>query len=95
MNNVYRVGDETLSIPPTLLISAISVIPDVGRLVSMDLKEADNFVYIVGTTRKELGGSRYYRYLGLEGGSVPDCIFSTGSRAGARPLPRHHQGFAA
>src|SRR6185503_17585269 len=40
LNNEYRVGDRTLSIPPTLLISALSVVPDVRRAVSMDLKKA-------------------------------------------------------
>jgi phosphoribosylformylglycinamidine synthase len=47
------------SIPTTLLITALSQVEDVGRLVSMDLKAAGNWIYIIGETRDELGGSRY------------------------------------
>ena len=71
LNNEYRVGGRTLSIPPTLLISALAPVPDVARVVSMDLKRAGNLVYQVGLTRPELGGSHYCALLGLEGGLVP------------------------
>ncbi len=37
-----------LSIPPTLLISAISLIADVRGCISADLKEAGNTLYLVG-----------------------------------------------
>ena len=61
----------TSSIPPTLLISAIGIIPDVRTAVSMDLKELGNQIYIIGATRNELGGSRYYELYGSKGGTVP------------------------
>jgi hypothetical protein len=32
LNNEYRVGGETRSIPPTLLISALAIVPDVARI---------------------------------------------------------------
>lgn len=49
LNNEY-LGPDGLrhSIPPTLLISAIGVIPDIHRAVSMDLKAADNTIYLLG-----------------------------------------------
>ncbi|MHC1782379.1 MAG: phosphoribosylformylglycinamidine synthase subunit PurS [Anaerolineaceae bacterium] len=49
LNNEY-LGSDGLrhSIPPTLLISAIGVIPDIHRAVSMDLKSADNTIYLLG-----------------------------------------------
>jgi phosphoribosylformylglycinamidine synthase len=71
LNNEYRVGDRTLAIPPTLLVSALSIVPDVARTVSMDLKQAGSRLYIVGETKAELGGSHYFEALGLEGGRVP------------------------
>jgi phosphoribosylformylglycinamidine synthase len=71
LNNEYRVGDTTLAIPPTLLVSALAVVPDVARTVSMDLKRPGGALYLVGTTRAELGGSHYLGLSGREGGRVP------------------------
>jgi phosphoribosylformylglycinamidine synthase len=71
LNNEFRVGDRTLSIPPTLLISALAQVPDVACSVTMDLKEAGNRVYLIGRTLAEVGGSVYLAHLGAEGGDVP------------------------
>ncbi|MEO0652643.1 MAG: AIR synthase-related protein, partial [Planctomycetota bacterium] len=71
LNNEYRVGDETLAIPPTLLITAMGQVPDVARAVSTDFKRAGNLLYQVGSTCAELGGSHYHEWLGVKGGSVP------------------------
>ena len=60
-----------ISIPPTLLISAISVIPDIGKTISMDLKSPGNLIYILGETFDELGGSAYYAIRGYIGNNVP------------------------
>ncbi|MHC4789417.1 MAG: AIR synthase-related protein, partial [Planctomycetota bacterium] len=57
LNNEFNTGDQTISIPPTLLISAMAVMEDVRLAVTMDLKEAGNFLYQVGATHPELGGS--------------------------------------
>jgi phosphoribosylformylglycinamidine synthase len=69
--NEFEVEGETTSIPHTLLISAISVMEDVSRAISMDFKLAGDLVYIVGTTRNELGGSEYFRTHGFVGNNVP------------------------
>ena len=58
-------------ITPTLLISALGIIPDVRNCVSMDLKEVDNLIYIVGRTFDELGGSHYYKVQGFQSSNVP------------------------
>jgi phosphoribosylformylglycinamidine synthase len=71
LNNEYRVGDRTLSIPPTLLCSALALMPNVGRALTMDAKKAGNLVLLVGTTRAELGGSEYLAHSLLDGGRVP------------------------
>jgi len=71
LNNEFEFEGRTISIPHTLLISAISVMEDVNQAVSMDLKKAGNLIYIVGTTQNELGGSEYFRAQGFVGNSVP------------------------
>ncbi|MDI6732436.1 MAG: AIR synthase-related protein [Planctomycetota bacterium] len=60
LNNEYRLSaKKTISIPYSLLISGISVIEDVRKTISMDLKKSGNLIYIIGITRNELGGSHY------------------------------------
>ncbi|MCP3919918.1 MAG: phosphoribosylformylglycinamidine synthase subunit PurL [bacterium] len=71
LNNEYRVGDETLSIPPTLYASALSIVPNAQSAVTMDAKKAGNLLMLVGITGPELGGSEYLTHLGLDGGTVP------------------------
>ncbi len=56
---------------PTLLITAVGVIPDVRRAVTSPLKAPGDPVYAVGVTRAEMGGSEYFELLGLGGGAVP------------------------
>ena len=71
LNNEFELTDKTISIPHTLLISAIGVMSDTNRAVSMDLKMAGDLIYIVGATQNELGGSEYFRSLGFIGNTVP------------------------
>ena len=71
LNNEFKAGDKTIAIPPTLLISAICVMPDVTRAISMDVKSPGNLIYIIGMTKNELGGSHYYYTHGFIGNSVP------------------------
>jgi phosphoribosylformylglycinamidine synthase subunit PurSL len=52
-----------ISIPPTLLISSIGVISDITKVVSLDVKNASDLVYMLGETFDELGGSEYYAML--------------------------------
>jgi phosphoribosylformylglycinamidine synthase len=58
-------------VTPTLLVTAIGVVPDIRATVSMDLKAEGNLIYIVGKTYAELGGSEYYKLQGSLGKSVP------------------------
>jgi len=56
---------------PTLLITAIGVIPDIRKVISLDFKSPRNPIYMLGITRLELGASEYYRLKGFIGKSVP------------------------
>jgi phosphoribosylformylglycinamidine synthase len=71
LHNEFQFEGKTISIPHTLLISAISVMEDVNRAVSMDFKKSGDLIYIAGTTYNELGGSEYFRTHGFIGNSVP------------------------
>jgi phosphoribosylformylglycinamidine synthase len=58
-------------VSPTLLITALGIVPDIRGAVTMELKEAGNSVYLIGETKPELGGSEYYHLHGELGASVP------------------------
>jgi phosphoribosylformylglycinamidine synthase len=95
LNNEFQAGSQNITIPPSLLISAIGVMQDVRKAVSMDAKEAGNSVYVVGLTRKELGGSHYYALHGYVGNQAPQVdprvakpVMETLSAASAAGLVR-------
>ena len=71
MKNDYRIGDNKISIPPTVLFSVMGKIEDVRKAVTMDVKHEGDTVYVVGETFDELGGSEYYAMLGWVGNNVP------------------------
>jgi phosphoribosylformylglycinamidine synthase len=71
MKNDYVHGDLRISIPPTLLFSAVGIVPDVSRAVTMDVKAPGDTVYLLGRTRDELGGSELLAELGRAGGQPP------------------------
>ena len=71
LHNEFKLADRTIAIPPTLLISAASKVPDIRKCVTADFKKAGNAIYLVGKTYEELGGSQYYYRNKVEGGSAP------------------------
>jgi len=76
LNNEFRYVDkqgatQTIAVPPSLLISAMGQVADVGRCVTMDLKQAGNRLYQVGITKNEMGGSHFALVHQCEGGAVP------------------------
>ncbi len=57
-----------VSVPPTLLVSSISVTEDVCMSVTLDVKKSGDLVYLLGDTSAELGGSEYFALINdLEG----------------------------
>jgi phosphoribosylformylglycinamidine synthase len=58
-------------VTPTLLITAVGIVPNIQFVTSMDLKAPEDLLYIVGETFNELGGSEYYKLKGFLGASVP------------------------
>ncbi|MFA6378803.1 MAG: phosphoribosylformylglycinamidine synthase subunit PurL, partial [Candidatus Omnitrophota bacterium] len=69
--NEYAYKGKTIAIPGTILISAMGIVDNVEKVVTMDLKKEDNLIYVIGHTFDELGGSIYYDTFGKIGSSVP------------------------
>ena len=93
--NEYSEHGKSMAIPGTLLISAIAVMDDASKAISMYAKEAGNLIYLVGSTHQELGGSHYYDLSGAIGNGVPKLnvkkaklLFDALSRAAAKGLVR-------
>jgi len=79
-------------VTPTLLITALGIVPDIKRVITIDLKRAGDSLYIVGVTKPELGGSEYYRLMGFLGASVPRLNPSETIRAYRRLLEAMDRG---
>lgn len=58
-------------VTPTLLMTAVGIVNDVRKVVSVDVKSPGDLIYVIGLTYPELGGSEYYRIKGLIGRTVP------------------------
>ncbi|MFA5388549.1 MAG: phosphoribosylformylglycinamidine synthase subunit PurL [Candidatus Omnitrophota bacterium] len=80
LNNEYSVHGKSVSIPGTLLISAISVMDDVTKAISMDLKEKGDLLYVIGETKDEMGGSHYNLINNCVGNNAPVVDAKKGSR---------------
>ena len=62
-----------ISVPPTLLVSSLSVISDIKKAVTIDPKSSGDLVYILGLTYNELGAGEYFDMMqkGVVGMNVP------------------------
>jgi len=77
LNNVFAWTDAAgvqreISIPPTLLATAMGQVDDVCRVLSPDLKAAGNRLAVVGLTRDDLAGSQLELTGRVQGGCVPE-----------------------
>ena len=92
LNNEMRTpSGELISIPPSLLISAMGEIENASSAVTMDFKEAGNYVYIVGRTLNELGGSHLVKVESeLAGGATAECMDATGPSEVVGEVPKHN-----
>jgi len=72
LNNEFVCENGTrIAVPYTLLISAMGIVDDVNRCVTMDVKKGGNLIFVVGLTKNELGGSHYYKVHDELGANVP------------------------
>ena len=71
MKNDYLIGSTKISIPPTVLFSAVSVVTDVRKCVTMDAKRPGDLVYVLGETFPETGSFGIFRPPGFIGNRGP------------------------
>ncbi|MBU6323823.1 MAG: phosphoribosylformylglycinamidine synthase [Patescibacteria group bacterium] len=92
MHNDFRGFDAKgnavhIQVPPTLLISAIGVMQDASKAVTLDPKIAGDLVYLIGKTNEEMGGSEYAAMLSetsgkdWKGGRAPRTDFKANMKA--------------
>jgi phosphoribosylformylglycinamidine synthase len=72
MKNESTMGGVKISVPPTLLLSAIGQIDDVREALTLDFKQPGDVVYVLGETGPHTGASEYFRYLGDRKGLRPE-----------------------
>ncbi len=60
-----------ISVPPTLLISSLSVLDNVLKTISIDVKFPEDLIYVLGETAEEMGGSEYFVSKNLVSYAVP------------------------
>jgi len=75
LNNEYRVGDEEVAIPPTLLCTATAIVDDCAKTVGTHPTASGNLIVQIGTSSDAGGGSVASDLLELSDSRVP------------RPLP--------
>lgn len=59
--------DRRSSVPPTLLISSISVIEDYKFAMTSNFKGTGNQIYLIGKIKNELGGSEFGKLFNIDG----------------------------
>jgi len=57
---------KTITIPPSLLITALGQIEQIEQSVTMDLKAPGNLLFLVGETKADLAGSHYSLVTGVD-----------------------------
>jgi phosphoribosylformylglycinamidine synthase len=92
MKNDAVLGGVKISIPPTLLVSAMGQLEDVARATSLQPRAVGEVIVLVGDTREELGGSELLRLLGSTHGSVPETDLTVTRRRYAAFAAQHAAG---
>jgi phosphoribosylformylglycinamidine synthase len=87
LNNEYTgIDGNKHTIPGTLVISSLGIVPDVTRTVTSAFKQPGNRIYIVGATGQHLGGSALAAWADHTGGRAPAPVPE--APAGYRALHR-------
>ncbi|HEC75787.1 MAG TPA: phosphoribosylformylglycinamidine synthase subunit PurL [Thermoplasmatales archaeon] len=59
------------SVAPTPTIMAVGIVNDVRKCITSSFKKEGNPIYLIGETKREMGGSEYYQALKINAGKVP------------------------
>lgn len=77
-----------ISVPPTLLVSAMSVIPDSTKTQTIDFKFAGDSVYVIGEISGKINGSEY-AFMNHVGGELPSVDLETAKKRYQRIFEGH------
>ncbi len=59
-------------VKPSIVVVCVGLIEDLSHITTMSLKSPDDYIGIIGYTRRELGGSEYYYWIhNIVGGQPP------------------------
>ena len=72
MKNDFDDGSIRLSIPPTLLVSAMGVVPDAEKSVTMHFKQPGDSIYLLGCGGLGIAGSLYAQTQGFSSSIKPE-----------------------
>ena len=72
MKNDYYTGQRKYSIPPTLLVTMVGKLNNIENAMSSEFKVPGDYIYVLGTTKDELGGSEFYRLFNGIGNNPPE-----------------------
>ncbi len=81
------------AIPPTPVLLATGIVPDLRRAVTTDLKGVGNSLYLLGRSAPELGGSLWARLQGIRGLRIPRTDPGALRRLGERLVRADERGF--
>lgn len=73
----------------------MSLVDDVGKCTTMDVKKPSNLLFIVGLTKNELGGSHYYKINGEIGANVPKVDLQIAPKIAAKISEAIEKGLVA
>jgi phosphoribosylformylglycinamidine synthase len=95
LNNVFAWTDAAgtareISIPPTLLATAMGQVDDVHRVLTPDLKAAGNRLAVVGRSRADVRGSQLELSGRVQGGRLP-TVDVTACRAACHAVAAAHR----
>jgi phosphoribosylformylglycinamidine synthase len=95
LNNVFAWTDAAgtareISIPPTLLATALGQVDDVRRSLTPDLKAAGNRLAVVGRSRADVRGSQLELTGRVRGGRLPS-VDTAACRAACRAVAAAHR----
>ncbi len=66
--------------PPTMMFTATAPVHGIERVQTLEPKVAGDYVYVLGETKDELGGSALYELLGFVGLTVPETDLAAAGR---------------
>ena len=72
MKNDYYSGHVKYSILPTLLVTVVGKINSIHRAMTSEMEKPGDIIYVLGTTRNELGGSEFNKLFGAIGNEPPE-----------------------